>query len=77
MKADRMIAKHEELLDKITSGEYKIPESDKLPKSVVIALAKHDLKLLEETKSDIERATSLMRQKAHEEILGECRLNHM
>lgn len=67
--ASKYIQRQRTYLDKIERGKSKLP----LSKEKVYALAKHDLKLLQQYQREFEERTSELRRKIHEETINGSR----
>ena len=68
---DQRIIIQKRLMDKIKRGKFKYRED--LALDAAYSLAKHDLKILENAREDFEKRTSVLRQRTHAQILGDCR----
>lgn len=70
---EKRITQQENLLGRIEEGKFHI--RSEIPKNVLRALARHDLKVLESSRSDYNAKTSELRHRMHDRILVDCRSN--
>lgn len=69
--AQERILKQKLIIDKIRRRKFKY--IDDVPYEALNALARHELKLLQTTHSEYEFRISQLREKIHQEMLGNCR----
>jgi len=72
MIASQKINKQKVLIDKIDRGKFKYM-ADANPRALR-ALASNDLRILVDSRIDLEQRISTLRQKIHEDAIGDCRV---